>query len=201
MTNDKQFELGLKLPTDPCWANLAQKNLEDILVDHAYCEQKAASSCISMIVSFPDFEKVTEILSPIVTEEWAHFRMVLDQMKKRGIKLSKKRSDKYVAALNKIEKKGGSRRIQLMEKCIINALIEARSCERFKRLWQHFEPNTELGKFYYQFMVSEAGHYRAFLELAMEYNPKKQVHQRWQEYLELEAKIIARIETKPGIFH
>ncbi|NJM94026.1 MAG: tRNA-(ms[2]io[6]A)-hydroxylase [Cytophagales bacterium] len=198
---DKQYELGLKLPTDPRWADLAQHHLADILIDHAYCEQKAASSCISLIVSFPQLEEVVRVLAPIVTEEWGHFRQVLAHMEKRGIRLGPKRNDEYVLALGRLERKGGSKAAQLMEKCLINALIEARSCERFKRLWQYLGEEDELGRFYYQLMVSEAGHYRTFLELAEAYNPTEAVRQRWQEYLSAEASIIEGLQPRADRFH
>ena len=129
--------LGLELPTDPRWVNIAEKNIEDILVDHAYCEQKAASSCISLIIMFPEREKLVDVLTPVVAEEWAHFEMVIEHLKKRGFKLGKARKDEYVSRLNGIMKKGGTREEQLVERLLMNALIEARSCERFKLLWKN----------------------------------------------------------------
>ncbi|MFT6854975.1 MAG: tRNA-(ms[2]io[6]A)-hydroxylase, partial [Cyclobacteriaceae bacterium] len=147
--------LGLELPTDPRWVNIAEMNIEDILVDHAYCEQKAASSCISLIVQFPDKQEVIDVLTPVVAEEWAHFERVIEQLKKRGFALGKMRKDEYVSEISKTIKKGGSREQQLVEKLLINALIEARSCERFKLLWKNIE-DEELSKFYYELMVSEA---------------------------------------------
>ena len=126
--------LGLKLPTDPRWVNLAEKSLEEILTDHAYCEQKAASSCISMIQLFPEYERMVEEVSPVVTEEWGHFRMVLKELKKRNLKLGWQRPDQYVNELMKFQIKGGSRDQQLLERLLMAALIEARSCERFRLL-------------------------------------------------------------------
>ncbi|MEM6831150.1 MAG: tRNA-(ms[2]io[6]A)-hydroxylase, partial [Bacteroidota bacterium] len=148
--------LGLELPTDPRWVNVAEKNIEDILVDHAYCEQKAASSCISLIIQFPEKERVVEVLTPVVAEEWAHFERVIEHLKKRGFGLGKPRKDEYVIKVNEIMKKGGSREEQLVERLLLNALIEARSCERFKILWKNIE-DQELQQFYYELMVSEAG--------------------------------------------
>lgn len=194
------FKLGLKLPTDPRWVNIAEKNLEDILVDHAYCEQKAASSCISLIVQFPEKERLVEILTPVVSEEWNHFERVLEQLHKRGYKLGRQRKDEYVHELNKKIKKGGSREQQLMEKLLVNAMIEARSCERFRLLWKELE-DEELKKFYYELMVSEAGHYRNFIKLAKEYMPSEIVDKRWKELLEQEAEIMKRLRPRADRMH
>ncbi|MCX2745277.1 tRNA-(ms[2]io[6]A)-hydroxylase [Mangrovivirga sp. M17] len=192
--------LGLHLPTDPRWADIAGMNIEDILVDHAYCEQKAASSCISLIVTYPDKEELVEMLTPVVSEEWSHFEMVIEQLKKRGMTLGKMRKDEYVAALAKKIRKGGSREDQLVEKLLMNALIEARSCERFKMLHKNIE-DKELSEFYYQLMISEAGHYRNFLELAKKYNSEEKVMKRWQELLNEEAEIIKNLEIRSDRMH
>ncbi len=192
--------LGLNLPTDPRWVNIAEKNIEDILVDHAYCEQKAASSCISLIVQYPDKVEITEMLTPVVAEEWAHFERVLEHLRKRGFQLGKQRKDEYVHALTGILKKGGSREQQLVEKLLMNALIEARSCERFKILWKNI-PDPELQTFYYELMVSEAGHYSNFLELARKYMPDEYVTKRWQEFLHAEAEIIAGLDVRGDRMH
>src|SRR5690349_6951159 len=143
--------LGLKLPTDPRWVNLAEKTLEDILTDHAYCEQKAATSCISLIQSFPDKEEMVNALAPIVTEEWGHFRLVLNELNKRGLKLGRQRKDEYVNRLLPFELKSGSDDDRLLDKLLICALIEARSCERFKRLSEGLG-DPYLQNFYRRFM-------------------------------------------------
>lgn len=192
--------LGLKLPTDPRWANIAEKNIAEILIDHAFCEQKAASSCISLIVQFSDKEALVDMLTPVVAEEWEHFERVLAQLKSRGHGLGKKRVDEYVVQLMKHERKGGSREQQLVEKLLINALIEARSCERFKLLWKNLE-DKDLKQFYYELMVSEAGHYTNFINLAKHYMPEEQVNKRWQEYLEIEAEIIKNLALRPDRMH
>lgn len=192
--------LGLKLPTDPRWVNIAEKNIEEILVDHAYCEQKAASSCISLIVQYPDLSELVEVLSPVVAEEWEHFERVLKQLKSRGFKLGMPRKDQYVISLHQNIKKGGSREAQLVEKLLINALIEARSCERFKLLSEHIQ-DEELKTFYHELMVSEAGHYRNFIALAKHYMPPDNVQQRWKEWLEIEADIISNLEVRPDRMH
>jgi tRNA-(ms[2]io[6]A)-hydroxylase len=192
--------LGLKLPTDPRWVDIAKKNIEDILVDHAYCEQKAASSCISLIIQFPERVKLVEMLTSVVAEEWSHFERVLEQLKKRGYRLGKQRRDHYVIALSKHERKGHKIERQLMDKLLINALIEARSCERFKLLYQQIE-DKELKTFYYELMVSEAGHYRNFIELAEEYLPMKIVRQRWEELLKIEAGIMESLDVDAKRMH
>lgn len=196
----EKFVLGLELPTDPRWANIAEMQIGDILVDHAYCEQKAASSCISLIVKFPDKKELVDMLTPVVAEEWAHFERVLEQLRKRNIPMGPQRRDEYVAALARIERKGGSRDDQLVEKLLINALIEARSCERFKLLWKHIG-DDELSKFYYELMVSEAGHYKNFLSLAKRYKDAEEVDKRWQEILRQEAEIMQSIETRGDRMH
>ena len=192
--------LGLKLPTDPRWANMAEDQLQEILTDHAYCEQKAALTCISLIAANPDHEQLVEELAPIVTEEWGHFRQVLAELKKRGLQLGKMRKDEYVNQLHQLEQKGGDRNKRLMEKLLIAALIEARSCERFRVLSQNME-SEEMQKFYHNFMVSEAGHYRLFIDLAKTCMPEEVVKTRWQELLDGEAKIIHSLELRGDRVH
>ncbi|MBX2945127.1 MAG: tRNA-(ms[2]io[6]A)-hydroxylase [Cyclobacteriaceae bacterium] len=195
-----KFTLGLELSTDPRWVDVAEKNIEDILVDHAYCEQKAASSCISLIVQYPDKAALVEMLTPVVAEEWGHFERVVEELRKRGYALGKQRKDEYVEALHKTIRKGGSREQQLVEKLLMNALIEARSAERFKLLWKNIN-DPELSKFYYELMVSEAGHYKNFLQLAKTYRPADEVDKRWRELLEEEATIMATLKVRGDRMH
>ena len=192
--------LGLKLPTDPRWANLAEISLEDILTDHAYCEQKAASTIISIISLYPDKIDMIRQLAPIVTEEWGHFRMVLKELETRNLKLGHQRKDEYVNAMLKFSKKDGSLDGKLIEKLLLCALIEARSCERFRLLSQHLK-DEGLQQFYHGFMVSEAGHYRLFLDLAKQYGGEEKVKVRWQEFLEHEAKVLKEIELRGDRMH
>lgn len=196
----KQKMLHLQLPTDPRWVNIAEMNIEDILVDHAYCEQKAATSCISLIVNFYDFQEVTEVLTPVVAEEWGHFERVLEHLKKRGYPLGKPRKDEYVIKLSEFVKKGGSRAQQLSEYLLMNALIEARSCERFKLLSNNIQ-DGELKKFYYELMISEAGHYVNFIELAREIYDKELVNERWKEWLAYEASVLNSLEIRGDRMH
>lgn len=198
--NDVKNILGLHLPTDPRWVDLAGISLEDILTDHAYCEQKAATSCISLIQRYSDKEKLVRELSPIVTEEWGHFRLVLAELDKRNLKLGKQRKDEYVNELMKFEKKGGSPEERFLDKLLIFALIEARSCERFKRLSEGLDDDY-LRKFYRRFMESEAGHYHLFIELAETYIDKTVVRKRWQEWLTYEAAIMNRLEVRGDRMH
>lgn len=192
--------LGLKLPTDPRWVNIAEKSIEDILTDHAFCEQKAASSGISLIVRFPDRKRLVEEVTPLVAEEWGHFRRVLKEMHKRGYELGPQRKDEYVLRLHAAQKKGGSRISQLMEQLLICGLIEARSCERF-RLLSLYCSDLSLREFYHEFMVSEAGHYRLFLDLAREYAGEQAVKIRWQELLEAEAEIMKTLAFRGDRVH
>lgn len=192
--------LGLELPTDPRWANIAEMQIEDILVDHAYCEQKAASSCISLIILYPEMERMVEVLTPVVAEEWSHFERVIEQLKKRGYKLGRQRKDEYVLRLQGVVRKGGNRNAQLVERLLLNALIEARSCERFKLLHKNIA-DPELSVFYYELMVSEAGHYHNFTELAEEYMPQEYVRKRWNEFLEAEAAIMRSLKPRGDRMH
>jgi len=193
--------LGLKLPTDPRWVEIASMNLEDILTDHAYCEQKAASTMISIIIQFPEHLEMVNELAPIVTEEWGHFRMVLNEMNKRGMKLGYPRKDEYVSGLIKFSKNGGGSRIdRLVEQLLMCALIEARSCERFRILSEGLEDDY-LKDFYYKFMVSEAGHYRTFLDLAKSFKEEKWVKDRWQEWLDFEKELLLEIGLRGDRIH
>jgi len=197
---EQKTKLGLKLPTDPRWVNLAEKELEEILTDHAYCEQKAASSCISLISQYSEYDKIVEELAPIVSEEWEHFRMVHKELKIRGLKLGKQRKDEYVNALLKFQKKDGSKEDRLLDKLLTNAMIEARSCERFRLLSIHLS-DENLKKFYHEFMVSEAGHYKTFIGLAKFYCGEDITLKRWQEFLKNEALIMQNIEPRGSRMH
>ena len=192
--------LGLKLATDPYWVNIAEKSLEEILTDHAYCEQKAASTCISMIIQHPDKEELVEEVTPIVAEEWGHFRKVLKELKIRGLKFGKNRSDDYVTQLLKFQRKGGTEEDRLLDKLIIAAMIEARSCERFRLLSLHIS-DEKLKSFYHEFMVSEAGHYRTFLDLARQYCPAAKVKSRWEEMLNFETEIMRKRAIRGDRMH
>lgn len=192
--------LGLKLPTDPRWVNMAEMDLEEILTDHAYCEQKAATSCISIIQQYPEKTEMLHKLAPIVTEEWGHFRMVMTELSKRGLKLGRQRKDEYVNELLKFQKKDGSREDRLLEKLLVCGLIEARSCERFRLLSINIS-DDQLKEFYHKFMVSEAGHYVLFLDLARHYFGEEKVNKRWQEYLDKEAEIMENLEIRGDRMH
>lgn len=192
--------LGLKLPTDPRWVNLAEMELQEILTDHAYCEQKAATTCISLIQKNPDKAMLVEELSPIVTEEWGHFRMVLAELKKRQLPLGKQRKDAYVNKLLEFQKKGGSPDERFLDQMLTMALIEARSCERFKRLSEGLD-DAYMRKFYRKFMESEAGHYTLFINLAEHYLDKKLVRKRWKEWLEYEKQVMNSQEVRGDRIH
>jgi tRNA-(ms[2]io[6]A)-hydroxylase len=192
--------LGLKLPTDPRWVNIAEKDLQEILTDHAWCEQKAATSGITFIVRYPDKEDVVTEMNALVAEEWGHFRKVLKELEKRSLKLGRQRKDLYVVQLHQLIEKGGSREKQLVEHLLVNALIEARSCERFRLLSLHLK-DEYFKEFYHEFMLSEAGHYRMFLDLAKNQMPSHHVQTRWQFFLDEEAKIMARMELRGDRIH
>ena len=197
---DTKTILGLRLPTDPRWVNLAEKSMQEILTDHAWCEQKAASTCISLIQGFSDKEKIVLELSPVVAEEWGHFRLVLAELKKRNLQLGKQRKDEYVNALIQFQKKGGTESDRLLDQLLMMALIEARSCERFKQLSEGLN-DEYLRNFYRRFMESEAGHYTLFLELAEDYMDKEKVRQRWKEWLEYEAEVMKNLAVRGDRMH
>jgi tRNA-(ms[2]io[6]A)-hydroxylase len=192
--------LGLQLPTDPRWVDLASLSLEEILTDHAYCEQKAANSCISLIQRYPEKEELVNALAPIVTEEWGHFRQVLAELRKRKLPLGRQRKDEYVNKLLEFQRKGGDSSDRLLDQLLTMALIEARSCERFKRLSEGLE-DSYLSKFYRRFMESEAGHYHLFLELAETYLEKSIVRKRWKEWLVYEANIMSSMVVRGDRIH
>ncbi len=200
ISSDTKSILGLQLPTDPRWVNLAQLSLEDVLTDHAYCEQKAATSCISLIQRYSSKADLVEALSPIVTEEWGHFRLVLAELKKRGLQLGKQRRDDYVNALIQFSQKGGSEEGRFLDQMLTMALIEARSCERFKRLSEGLNDDY-LRKFYRRFMESEAGHYTLFIELAETYVDKQTVRNRWNQWLSYEAEVMQKLEVRGDRIH
>lgn len=200
ISSDAKAILGLQLPTDPRWLNLAQLSLQEILVDHAYCEQKAATSCISIIQRYSAKEELVAALAPIVTEEWGHFRLVLAELKKRGWHLGKQRKDQYVNALIQFCQKGGSEEGRFLDQLLLMAMIEARSCERFKRLSEGLNDDY-LRKFYRRFMESEAGHYTLFIELAETYTGKDIVRNRWKEWLAHEAEIMQTLALRGNRMH
>jgi len=197
---DTRNILGLQLPTDPRWVNLAEISLAEILTDHAYCEQKAATTCISLIQRYSERTELVKALAPIVTEEWGHFRLVLAELEKRKLKLGKQRKDLYVNSLIAFQRKGGAIEDRFLDQLLTMALIEARSCERFKRLSEGLN-DEYLRKFYRRFMESEAGHYTLFIELAETYLEKEKVRKRWKEWLEYESGVIGNLELRGDRIH
>ena len=196
MEEDKESikMLHLKLPTDPRWVNIVAKNIEDILTDHAYCEQKAASAAISFIVGFPDYTELVSEMSDLAQEEMSHFKMVHDIMKEKGLTLGRERKDLYVNKLRFYFPKGGSRLESLINRLLVAALVEARSCERFRLLSEELE-DKKLAKFYRKLMISEAGHYTMFLKFARQYGNREEVDKKWQELLDYEASIMKELSV------
>ncbi len=192
--------LGLKLPTDPRWVNIVEKNIEEILTDHAYCEQKAASTAISLIVTHPEYSELVSAMTALAKEEMSHFKMVHDRILARGYTLGRDRRDDYVVKLMTFFPKGGSRVTNLVHRLLYAALIEARSCERFRLLSENLE-DKELADFYRSLMVSEANHYTMFLNFARKYGDRKEVDKKWQDLLVFEAEImkdLGKSETMHG---
>lgn len=191
--------LGLRLPTDPRWVNLVESNINEILTDHAWCEQKAASNAITIMVNNPDKMELVEAMGALAQEELEHFGMVLDQIKARGMALGPERKDDYVRELAKFMKGGGSRTSQLIDRLLFAAMIEARSCERFRMLSERVS-DSGLRAFYRELMISEAGHYTMFLKFARKYATEDiDVDARWQAFLDYEAELIGRYGKKETI--
>ena len=183
--------LGLKLATDPRWVNIVESNIEEILTDHAWCEQKAATNAISLIaLNSERTELVTELLK-LAKEELEHFEMVHEIIIERGYTLGRERKDSYVNELYKFMNKGGSRQQSLVDRLLFSAMIEARSCERFKVLSENIKDES-LAKFYKELMISEAGHYTLFLKFARKYGEGIDVEKRWQELIDFEGEVIQR---------
>jgi tRNA-(ms[2]io[6]A)-hydroxylase len=181
--------LRLKLPTDPRWVNIAEKNIEEILTDHAFCEQKAASTAISLIITYPEHSDLVTEMSALVREEMSHFEMVHKRILERGFTLGRDRKDEYVARVVKFFPHSGDRKLRLVHRLLIAALIEARSCERFKVLSENLE-DQELASFYAKLMISEANHYTMFLRFARKYGDRTYVDKKWDELLTFEAEVM-----------
>ena len=193
--------LGLKLPTDPRWVDIVKKNIYEILTDHAFCEQKAASTAISLMVRFPEKSELVELMIALAQEELSHFEMVHQLILERGWVLGRERKDEYVRDLKSFFPRGGSRMDQLVNQLLYAALIEARSCERFRLLSESI-PEKALQKFYRKLMISEAHHYTLFLKLSRKYGENEEsVNEKWDDLLHFEAKLIAQLgkrETMHG---
>ena len=182
--------LGLKLPTDPRWVNIVEKNINEILTDHAWCEQKAATNAISLVVVFPEYPDLVDAMLSIAKEELSHFEMVVQKIKERGLKLGFERKDDYVTELYKFMRKGHKRKIVLIDRLLFAALVEARSCERFRILSEKLIDNN-LREFYRELMISEANHYTTFLGFAREYgSATENVDLRWELWLQYEAEVV-----------
>jgi tRNA-(ms[2]io[6]A)-hydroxylase len=190
--------LGLKLPTDPRWVNIVEKNIDEILTDHAFCEQKAASTAISLIVNFPEYPELVSEMIALSREEMGHFKMVHDRILARGKTLGKHRKDEYVITLTTFFPKGGSRKDQLIHRLLYAALIEARSCERFRLLSEELQ-DPDLAEFYRKLMISEAGHYTLFLNFARKYGNRSSVDKKWQDLLTYEGEIMKNLGSKETV--
>ncbi|MBL0103967.1 MAG: tRNA-(ms[2]io[6]A)-hydroxylase [Bacteroidetes bacterium] len=190
--------LGLKLPTDPRWVNIVEKNIEEILTDHAYCEQKATTNSINLIIHFPEYPDLVDAMLELAKEELDHFQQVHEKIKERGYTLGRERRDDYVFELNSFIRKGFTKNYVLIDKLLFSALVEARSCERFKVLSENIN-DADLREFYHRLMVSEANHYTMFLGFARKYAGDIDVEKRWQEFLEFEAEVIKKYGNKETV--
>lgn len=190
--------LGLKLLTDPRWANIAEGNLEEILTDHAWCEQKAATNAITIITYNSEHEELVSAMTEIAIEEMQHFQMVVNIIRERGYTFGRERKDDYVNQLFKFMKKDGTRNDAFIDRLLFAAMIEARSCERFRVLSENIK-DEELAKFYRDLMISEAGHYTTFLKFAKKYTERVDVDKRWKEWLEFEGNLIKNYGNKETV--
>lgn len=190
--------LGLKLATDPRWVNIVESNIDEILTDHAWCEQKAASNALSLVVNNPNYTELVTALIALAKEELDHFEQVHNLIKKRGKSLGLERKDHYVNELYKFMQKGGSRKSSLVDRLLFSAMIEARSCERFKTLSENIK-DKELANFYRELMISEAGHYTTFIGFAHQYGDGIDVDKRWKEWIEFENSIISNYGKKETV--
>ncbi len=188
----------LKLPTDPRWVNIVEKNIEEILTDHAYCEQKAATNAITIVVKFPEKTELVNAMLELAQEELGHFKQVHDKLTERGFVLGRERKDEYVNLLYEFQRKGGSREIHLIDRLLFGAMIEARSCERFKVLSENIN-DEDLKQFYKMLMISEANHYTMFINFARKYAVEENVDERWQQWLDYEGEIIKGFGLKETI--
>ncbi len=188
----------LKLPTDPRWVNIVEQNIEEVLTDHAYCEQKAASNAISIVIKYPEKSDLVNTLLEIAREELEHFQRVHDKLLQRGFVLGRERKDEYVGLLYAFMRKGGSRTQQLIDRLLFAAMIEARSCERFKVLTENIR-DEDLRAFYHELMISEANHYAVFINFARQYAEGEDVDARWQEWLDYEGEIIKGFGKKETV--
>ncbi|HLP13152.1 MAG TPA: tRNA-(ms[2]io[6]A)-hydroxylase [Flavobacteriales bacterium] len=190
--------LGLKLETDPNWVNIVEKNISDILTDHSYCEIKAATNAATIIIRFPEFPELVDAMSKLAMEEMSHFKMVHDKIVQRGLVLGPEKKDLYVNDLMAFLNKGGRRRIVLIDRLLFSAMIEARSCERFRLLSTQIN-DADLRQFYHDLMVSEATHYTMFIGFARKYAEGIDVEKRWQEFLTYEAGVVKKYGKKQSI--
>lgn len=190
--------LGLKLATDPRWVDIVESNISEILTDHAYCEQKATSNAIFLIVNFPEYTDLVTDMIKLAQEELSHFEMVHEKIKARGLVLGRERKDEYVGELYTFMRKGHQRKFVLIDRLLFAALIEARSCERFKLLSEQIK-DKDLSEFYRELMISEAGHYKTFISYARQYAEGEDIDKRWQEFLDYEASILSKYGKKETI--
>lgn len=190
--------LRLKLPTDPRWVNIVEKNIKEILIDHAWCEQKAATNAVSIIVRYPECTDLVNAMIDLAQEELKHFQMVHEKIIARGWVLGPERKDEYVNLLYNFRRKGGARHTQLTDHLLFAAMIEARSCERFRVLSENIN-DKELAEFYHELMISEATHYTTFIGFAKQYANGEDVEKRWQEFLDFEGGIIKQFGVKETI--
>ena len=178
--------------------NIVESNIDEILTDHAFCEQKAATNAISLIVNFPECSDLVDAMTELAKEELTHFEMVHQRIRARGKQLGRERRDEYVNELYAFVRKGHKREIVLVDRLLFSAMIEARSCERFRVLSENIA-DKDLAAFYHELMISEANHYTMFIKLAKQYANGLDVDARWNEYLEYEATVIAKYGKRETI--
>ncbi|BBO30888.1 tRNA-(ms[2]io[6]A)-hydroxylase [Lacipirellula parvula] len=186
--------LHLQAKTDARWFRQVDENLNDVLIDHAHCEKKAAGTALNLIFHYVEDRELCQEMTEIVNEELEHFHLVIDLLERRGVKFRRLKPSQYGRKLNDLCSKQEPQRA--VDRLLVAGLIEARSCERFQALANYVE-DEELATFYRSLFESEARHHATYTRLAMHFAPEKEVMQRLDELAALEAAIIAEGEELP----
>ncbi len=186
----------IRSATDPRWLKAALEDFNALLVDHAHCEKKAAATALSLVSSYPEYERVVQRMSALAIEELRHFRAVLRLMRKRGVALTRDPGDPYVQALLKQMRHGLTTR--LVDRLLVAGVIEARSHERLGLLADALD-DPELSAFYANLSRVEAGHADLFVKLALHYGKPDETRARLAEWVKLEAEILAELPIRPRI--
>jgi tRNA-(ms[2]io[6]A)-hydroxylase len=186
--------LNLHSASPARWLLQASTNLDELLIDHAHCEKKAAGVAMNLLFAYVEDAELCRAMTEIVQEELSHFHLVLDLLQRRGISFRRLRPSTYGDRLHALVNKQEPQRA--VDRLLVAALIEARSCERFAMLRDHL-PDAELSTFYGSLFESEARHHSTYVRLAKSFAPEETVRRRLDELALAEAAIIAEGEEAP----